>query len=284
MRATRQGCENTLETLERAKVTFGRGGLFDCEHPGRLGGGQFLEVAQREDFAVHRVQRVEGLLDAEDALGANHGLGRGGVSAEKLSRQRGRAGCRQGAGVERYLAAGVAHLGAQVVPVQAHQPLAHDQAEPEEERQFGLIDVIREALGDFDECLLDHVGGVEAALEARVEADLHQPAQPLAMQAQQRVEGLSVRRAGPLEQIRGIGRVVLHQGYHTLIPAPVDTRWTAGQKIFSPATNGELTAILGVMRAEGVPELMRASPLWSGRKGSGRRSRRGGRSSGARFG
>ena len=68
--------------------------------------------------------------------------------------------------------------------MQAHEALTHHQAEPEEERQFGVADVIFEALGVLDERLLDHVGGVEAALEARVEADLHHPAQALAVQGQ----------------------------------------------------------------------------------------------------
>ena len=194
--------ENLLETLQGTEVTLGRGRLLDAQHPGRLGGGQLLEVAQRQDLAVDRVECVERLLEPEDPLGPDDRLGRRRVPAEQLGRQRGGARRRQGAAVQRDLPAGVAHLGAQVVPVQLHQPLADHQAEPEEQRELRIAEVLLQPLGHLDVRLLDHVRGVEPSLQARVEADLDHPAQAIAVALEQGVQRRPVPRPYACDQFR----------------------------------------------------------------------------------
>src|SRR5262245_58808545 len=107
--------EDLLETLESAEVAFRGGRLLSAKNAGSLGGGQFLEVTQRQNLAVHRVEGVERFLQAQDTLGANNLLRRRGVLAEQLSRQGRRTRCRQGATVERDLATNIPHLRAEVL-------------------------------------------------------------------------------------------------------------------------------------------------------------------------
>jgi hypothetical protein len=61
-RASLQRLEYLLQARQRADVALGGGRLADVEHPGRLGVGQLLEVPQREDLPVERVEGVERLL------------------------------------------------------------------------------------------------------------------------------------------------------------------------------------------------------------------------------
>ena len=58
--------------------------------PGRFGVGQFLEVPQGQDLPVERVEGIQGVLDPEQALGPDGGLGGGRVLAEQVGRQGGR--------------------------------------------------------------------------------------------------------------------------------------------------------------------------------------------------
>jgi alkylation response protein AidB-like acyl-CoA dehydrogenase len=100
----------------------------------RFGPVQFLEVTQRQHLAVDRVQGVQRLLKTESAFGPRRGLARRRVFAEQLRGQRRRAGHRQRPAVQRHLAAGVAHVRAEVVTVQGGQPLADHQPQPQKQR------------------------------------------------------------------------------------------------------------------------------------------------------
>jgi hypothetical protein len=68
---------------------------------------------------------------------------------------------------------GVAHVGAQVVAVQEQQPLACQEAQPQVGRHRWVGGVLRGSLGDVQVRLLEHVGRVEPALQAAVQAQPH---------------------------------------------------------------------------------------------------------------
>jgi hypothetical protein len=104
-----------------------------------------------------------------------------------------------------------------VVPVQPRQPLPDDEPQPQKQRELRIAQVLLQALGHLDVGLLDHVRGVQARLEAGIEAYLHHAAQPVAVPGEQRVQGLAVSCPGTLDQVHGLGRVVVHQAPHTLI-------------------------------------------------------------------
>jgi hypothetical protein len=104
---------------------------------GLTDGFQGIERLLGDDFAVERLQGIERLLEKQLPLGTDGRLAGTGEAAEQLGRQRRGAGLRQGAAVQRHLAAGVAHRRPQVLPVEAHEALAGQQAQPEEERHLG---------------------------------------------------------------------------------------------------------------------------------------------------
>ena len=83
------------------------------------------------------------------------------------------------------------------------QPLADHQAQPEEQRELRIAQIIVQALDHLDVGVLDHVRGVEASLQARVEAHLHHAAQAVAMLGEEGVPGLPVPRPGTLDQVHG---------------------------------------------------------------------------------
>jgi len=118
LQASRQGGEDLLEPVQSPEVALGRGLFFDVEHAGGLGAGEFFEMTQGQDFAVDGVERVQRFLEAQHPFRPHDRLGGRSVLAEDLHRQRRRAGPRQGASVQGDLSTGVAHLRAQVLPVQ----------------------------------------------------------------------------------------------------------------------------------------------------------------------
>jgi hypothetical protein len=65
--------------------------------------------------------------------------------------------------------------------VQLPQPLDDNQAQPEEERELGFAQIILQTFHPIDVGVLDHVRGVEASLQARVESHLHHASQALAV-------------------------------------------------------------------------------------------------------
>ena len=55
--------------------------------------------------------------------------------------------------------------------------------------------------------------------KARVEAHFHHAAQAVAMPGEQGVQGLAISSTRTFDQVHGLGRVIVHQGPHTLLPA-----------------------------------------------------------------
>ena len=115
----------------------GRRGL-QAEHVRGFRVGQLLEVPEGDDLAVDRVHAVKGGLQLQLDLGPLDRLAGRGHPAQELRGQRDVAGLRQGPPMQRNLAAGVAHRGAEVLPVQAHQALAGGQPQPEVKRHLRL--------------------------------------------------------------------------------------------------------------------------------------------------
>ena len=72
------------------------------------------------------------------------------------------------------------------------QPLAHDQPQPQEGRQLRALEVTVQPGGDVEERVLEHVGGVDPALKARIHAQLDHPAQPLPVTLEQVRQRLAV--------------------------------------------------------------------------------------------
>ena len=101
--------------------------------------------------------------------------------------------------MERDLLAGVAHLGPEVVAVQGHQPLAGDQAQPEERGQRRVGGVLAGAAEHVELGLLEHVGGVDAALEPAVEPQPDHPPQPVAVAGEELDQGAGLPGAGAAE-------------------------------------------------------------------------------------
>ena len=95
------------------------------------------------------------------------------------------------------------------------QRLADQAAEPEEERQVGVAEIVRQVAEGDDQRLLDHVGGVDAALEAAVEPQRHQAPEAVAVGLDQLGPGGRVALGGPAEPGDLAGRAFgcLHEGY-----------------------------------------------------------------------
>ena len=68
--------------------------------------------------------------------------------------------------MERDLAAGVAHRGAEVAAVLLREPLAGDQPQPEVGRHGAVAGVVGQPGGQVEIGLLEDVGGVDTALAA----------------------------------------------------------------------------------------------------------------------
>ena len=190
---------------------FATGLLGDPQDLRRLGAAELLEVSQGDHLAVKGVQRVQGLLDPEHLLGPDRRVGGRREPAQQHRGQGGGAGLGQAVAVERDLLAGVAHLRAQVAPVADRQPLAHDQPQPEERRQLRALEVAVQAGGGVEERVLEHVGGVDPALEPRIHAQLDHPVQPIPVALEQVRQRLAVAAAKPLDEMEGIARIVRHE-------------------------------------------------------------------------
>ena len=80
------------------------------------------------------------------------------------------------------------------------QPLAHDQPQPEERRQLRPLEVAVQAGRGVEERVLEHVGGVDPALEPCIHAQLDHPAQAVAVTLEQVRQRLAVAAAKPLQE------------------------------------------------------------------------------------
>ena len=105
--------------------------------------------------------------------------------------------CGQAAAVERDLAAGVAHLGAEVAAVDLGQLLAGQEPQPEEERQLPARAAYSgEPPGGLEVSLLEHVGVVDPARQPAVEPQVDHPLEPVAVLGEQGGTALGIARGG----------------------------------------------------------------------------------------
>src|SRR5262249_25192331 len=116
--------------------------------------------------------------------------------------------------IERDLPPRVPHPGPEVVPVQVPELVPRDRAEPEEEWCVGLIDIRTEVPPGLEANILDDVGGVDPALEPRVQAEAHHPAQPRSVPLDQLRPASGVAGGGSLHQ----GLVIARFSRHLLPP------------------------------------------------------------------
>ena len=118
-------------------------------------------------------------------LGPDGRLAGRGELAQELGGQGGGGGLGQGAAVERDLAAGVAHRRPEVVAVQLQQLVPVSPRSQRKNGMSGCSQVLGQAPGRRQVDLLEHVGGVDAALEPPVEPEGHHPPQPGLMPGEQ---------------------------------------------------------------------------------------------------
>src|SRR5262249_16804045 len=122
----RGSLEHVAQALQGTNMPIAGGRGLDAEHLGGLVIGELLEMPQGQDLPVDRVQGVDGFLKDELHLGALHGLGHRREPAEQLGGEGDAGGLRHGPAVQRHLAARVAHLRAEVMPVDQLQPLPRE--------------------------------------------------------------------------------------------------------------------------------------------------------------
>ena len=174
-------------------------------------------MPQGQHLAVDRVHGVERRLEADLPLGTDGRLARAGQVPQQLGGQGGGGRPGQRPLVERDLPPRVPHLGPEVVPVQVAQLVPGDRAEPEEERDVGLLDIGAEVLPGLEADILDDVGGVDPTLEPRVQPEAHHPAQPRPVPlhaAPPSSRGRRRRPVSPVPRHRLIGR---HGDHHTIL-------------------------------------------------------------------
>ena len=180
-------------------------------------------MPQRQDFPLDRLERVERLLDPEQQFCTLGGLGGGRVFSQEHGGKGVRAGLRKCVAIERDFHAGVAHLGAEVLAVERCESPADVQPQPEQRWQLRVSQIGVQVAGDVDERLLEHIGGVDAGSEPRVDAQLDHATEPIAVAIEYRRQRPAAARAQPLD---GVGRVAwsgFHESPHTPYPR-------AGQK------------------------------------------------------
>ena len=117
--------------------------------------------------------------------------------------------------------------------------LADQDAEPDEERQVGLEEIVRQLADRDDRRLLDHVGGVDPAREAAIEAQRDHPPQAIAMRLDQPGPGVRVSLGGPADllDLAGCDFGCLHKEYLAR-PGRSVTRFAGGSSRFGPCPLG----------------------------------------------
>ena len=136
----------------------------------RLSAVELLEVSQRHHLAVQGVEGVERLLDPEDLLGPDRRVRRRCEPAQEHRGQGGRTGLGRRVAVDRDFLSRVAHLRPEVPPVIDGEPLADDTTQPEERRQVRATEIRVQVRGGIQEGILEHVRGVDPALEPDIHA------------------------------------------------------------------------------------------------------------------
>ena len=98
-----------------------------------------------------------------------------------------------------------------MMPMQENQPFSDQKAEPDEERHFlGLAQVFLQSPGDFGVRLLQHVRWIDARPQTQIEPHLHHAAQTVAMQSENRVQGLRIAQSRPLDQFDAVVGTAVH--------------------------------------------------------------------------
>src|SRR5262249_25024056 len=87
-------------------------------------------------------------------------------------------------------------------------------AQPQEKRHVWLSQIVRQVLRRFQVDFLNHVRGVDPALQALVEAKGDHAAQSVRVPRQQSAPGFLVAICGRTEQSVGFAVITGHQGHH----------------------------------------------------------------------
>src|SRR5262249_29717365 len=107
----------------------------------------------------------------------------------------------------------------QVMPVECHQLLTGEKAQPQEKGHRRVAQILRQARPGLQVGLLKDVGGVDASLQPLVEAQGQHPPQPLVVPRQQLSPLLRVPLARPLEEVVRLAGVIRHGWPPTIVTA-----------------------------------------------------------------
>src|SRR5262249_22093517 len=135
-----------------------------------------------------------------------------------------------------------AHLSAQVLAVNDDELLPGDVSQPKEERQGGGARVVREVLGDLQVRFLQHVGRIDAALEAPGEPQPHHDAEAIAVEREKLIDRVLIARHGAVEQLDGMTFFWVHYGVPPCISAWEGPVSTARPTFFSGGFGGNCPA------------------------------------------
>jgi hypothetical protein len=193
--------EQVAEALEGAQEADFDGAFADAEDGGSVAGGQLLQVAEDEDFAIAFGQAIECGAEAELPLGAAEaGAGAALFGEDPL----GEFGHRFVGQSQRFFATDAAAAGTDVAAMDIDEPFAGELPEPGIEGQRAPLEVIVEPLGGFGEGVLDDVGGIDPGGEAAIKPDGDELPQAAAMAVQEAIAGVGVAIGGIVEQSLGI--------------------------------------------------------------------------------
>jgi hypothetical protein len=157
------------DALQRAREALARCGGLDAQLGGRFFVGELLEVPQHEHLAVELLELLERMTHALAQFLAPHGFGRRGVRRGEPIRGALDAGVQTGVGASPRSRDEVALLAA-VLPQRRLQLLRREQPQPHAQRVTLVPAPLRKTLRRRRQRLLDDVARVEAAVEARADA------------------------------------------------------------------------------------------------------------------
>ena len=247
VKKARCGLQNITQAFQGADMPIASGRRLDAEHLGGLVIGEFLEMPQGQDFPVDRIEIVDGLLEVQLHLGALHGLGHRREPAKQLGGEGDTGGLRHGAAMQRHFAAGVAHLRAQMLSVDQLQPLSGEEAQPQEERHVGFLGVFGRPSLEVEKRFLEDVGRVGPPLQAAIQAQPHDAAQPVAVTFPDPPEHLRIRTA----LADHLDRVFIIAQAHGRVTTPGND-WNTREMVYSQISRRRVTTItLGHLTSRG---------------------------------
>jgi hypothetical protein len=91
------------------------------------------------------------------------------------------------------------------------KPIADHQSHPEEYRELRIAQITLHPLRQVEEAVLEHIGGVDPALEPRVHAEFDHPPQAVSVPLEELGEHLAFPGPEPLEQANGLARRIIHE-------------------------------------------------------------------------